>query len=56
MGANDWQWKVLVRTCVGDFLGFGLADMPFVRHSNKVKYVRLLSNWLQNGTNAGTLD
>lgn len=30
--------------------------MAFVRHSNEVEYVYLLSDWLQMGVDTGTLD
>lgn len=54
VGVYDRHLNPFGRTCAGKFFRFEHADIPFVRHSDEVECVRLLSDWFQKSTDAGT--
>lgn len=56
VGAYVRRWNAHRRACTGIFLVLEHANMPCIRHRDELKYAHRLSNWLQKGTNTGTLD
>lgn len=56
VGAWVRRWKAPRRTCTGIFLRFEHVDIPLIRHSSKMEYVRRLSDLFQKDAITGTLD
>lgn len=56
VGAYVFRWKGPGKTFAGISIGFYHIEMPFVRHSKEVDYVRRLSDLLLKSSNIKALD